>query len=145
MPPRTIGSGPSCMECRRCKIKCERSVPCSYCITTGIECIFPSPSIRAPRNQNSVAGDNPERVETIERALRLSESGSSHLQAVPSPSTPCSAQSDDPVSELAQTEQYGPHDLPAGKVDLRQSPLVSPGIANPALGTSCGDRAPRRA
>lgn len=41
MPRREIAPGRSCLECRRRKIKCDRSHPCSYCVKVRIDCQYP--------------------------------------------------------------------------------------------------------
>lgn len=43
MPRREIAPGRSCLECRRRKIKCDRSHPCSYCVKVRIHCQYPPP------------------------------------------------------------------------------------------------------
>lgn len=43
MHRREIAPGRSCLECRRRKIKCDRSHPCSYCIKVHIHCQYPPP------------------------------------------------------------------------------------------------------
>ncbi|KAL5333975.1 fungal-specific transcription factor domain-containing protein [Aspergillus crustosus] len=40
--PREIAPGRSCLECRRRKIKCDRSHPCSYCVKVRIQCKYPA-------------------------------------------------------------------------------------------------------
>ncbi|KAL6230829.1 hypothetical protein BDW75DRAFT_244461 [Aspergillus navahoensis] len=42
MPRREIAPGRSCLECRRRKIKCDRSHPCSYCVKVRISCKYPA-------------------------------------------------------------------------------------------------------
>ncbi|KAL4759383.1 Zn(II)2Cys6 transcription factor [Aspergillus foveolatus] len=42
MPRREIAPGRSCFECRRRKIKCDRSHPCSYCVKVRINCKYPA-------------------------------------------------------------------------------------------------------
>ncbi|KAL4745746.1 hypothetical protein BDW72DRAFT_198337 [Aspergillus terricola var. indicus] len=42
MPRREIAPGHSCLECRRRKIKCDRSHPCSYCVKVRISCKYPA-------------------------------------------------------------------------------------------------------
>ncbi|KAL2815284.1 fungal-specific transcription factor domain-containing protein [Aspergillus cavernicola] len=39
--PREIAPGRSCLECRRRKIKCDRSHPCAYCVKVRINCKYP--------------------------------------------------------------------------------------------------------
>ncbi|KAL4790578.1 fungal-specific transcription factor domain-containing protein [Aspergillus venezuelensis] len=38
---RVITPGRSCLECRRRKIKCDRSHPCSYCVKVRVNCKYP--------------------------------------------------------------------------------------------------------
>ncbi|KAL4875139.1 fungal-specific transcription factor domain-containing protein [Aspergillus karnatakaensis] len=40
--PRAIAPGRSCLECRRRKIKCDRSRPCSYCVKVRLQCKYPA-------------------------------------------------------------------------------------------------------
>ncbi|PLB45044.1 hypothetical protein P170DRAFT_513118 [Aspergillus steynii IBT 23096] len=73
MPRRAIASGRSCLECRRRKIKCDRSFPCAYCVKVRVQCSYPprraertqsrSPSSR--RSESSLEA----RVDRIEGAL----------------------------------------------------------------------------
>ncbi|KAL4972639.1 fungal-specific transcription factor domain-containing protein [Aspergillus desertorum] len=42
MPRREITPGRACLECRRRKIKCDRSHPCSYCVKVRIGCKYPA-------------------------------------------------------------------------------------------------------
>ncbi|RDW68713.1 uncharacterized protein DSM5745_08473 [Aspergillus mulundensis] len=42
MPRRLITPGRSCLECRRRKIKCDRSHPCAYCVKVRINCKYPA-------------------------------------------------------------------------------------------------------
>ncbi|KAL7781179.1 fungal-specific transcription factor [Trichoderma afarasin] len=67
MSRRVIASGRSCLECRRRKIKCDRSLPCAYCTRTKLQCKYPS------RRQNigtDEEGDLANRVHSIECALK---------------------------------------------------------------------------
>lgn len=41
----------SCTSCRQRKIKCDKVDPCDPCLKAGIECIFPTRRIRAPRGR----------------------------------------------------------------------------------------------
>ncbi|KAE8391334.1 fungal-specific transcription factor domain-containing protein [Aspergillus alliaceus] len=43
MPRRVVALGRSCLECRRRKVKCDRSLPCAYCVRTKIQCTCPHP------------------------------------------------------------------------------------------------------
>lgn len=42
MAQRVVAPGHSCLECRRRKIKCDRSLPCSYCARIKLQCSYPS-------------------------------------------------------------------------------------------------------
>jgi hypothetical protein len=46
-------SGPSlirsCLLCRSRKVKCDRQKPCTNCLRTGAECVYPSGPGRAPK------------------------------------------------------------------------------------------------
>ncbi|KAL3446414.1 hypothetical protein BJX65DRAFT_309113 [Aspergillus insuetus] len=83
MPRREIAPGRSCFECRRRKIKCDRSHPCSYCVKNRIKCKYPAG--RSVLDEDQTALD---RVASLESRLlaieeRLSEIDKSH----PSPSS----------------------------------------------------------
>ncbi|PKX88879.1 transcription factor domain-containing protein [Aspergillus novofumigatus IBT 16806] len=68
MTPRTINSGRSCLECRRRKIRCDRSFPCSYCIHTKIRCAYPPPETgRRPAAQGN--RDLQNQIDHLERRL----------------------------------------------------------------------------
>ncbi|EEA21717.1 hypothetical protein TMatcc_008863 [Talaromyces marneffei ATCC 18224] len=55
----------SCVTCRRRKVRCNKTEPCSNCVKAGIECIFPGPG-RAPRKPRR----SPD-VELLSRLRRL--------------------------------------------------------------------------
>ena len=55
----------SCVTCRRRKVRCNKTEPCSNCVKAGIECVFPGPG-RAPRKQRR----QPD-VEVLSRLRRL--------------------------------------------------------------------------
>lgn len=101
MSRRVIGPGNSCRECRRRKIKCSRSMPCSYCVKTEIECVYPVPSSRSSKNPTAaVDGDVLARLETVERTLRTFELELSHLRHVqPTPPSSSSVRSAAPSAE----------------------------------------------
>ncbi|QYS96906.1 Zn(2)-C6 fungal-type domain-containing protein [Trichoderma simmonsii] len=95
MSRRVIASGRSCLECRRRKIKCDRSLPCAYCTRTKLQCKYPS------RRQNigtDEEGDLANRVHSIECALksldqRVTHIGSMLQNAAPNPSCPTASSS----------------------------------------------------
>lgn len=76
MSRRVIASGRSCLECRRRKIKCDRSLPCAYCTRTKLQCKYPS------RRQNigpDEEGDLANRVHSIECALKSLDQRVTHI------------------------------------------------------------------
>jgi Fungal Zn(2)-Cys(6) binuclear cluster domain len=77
MPRRVIADGNSCLECRRRKIKCDRSYPCSYCVKKRIECAYPP--LRATPNTN-LESDTLARVEKIEQRFASLEEGLSEIK-----------------------------------------------------------------
>ncbi|CAK40537.1 hypothetical protein M747DRAFT_290064 [Aspergillus niger ATCC 13496] len=67
---RTIASGRSCLECSRRKIKCDRSLPCSYCVKIKAACVYP-PMSRRSRSPDSANAEVTNRLDRIEEALRV--------------------------------------------------------------------------
>lgn len=61
----------SCITCRRRKVKCNKSFPCSNCTKAGSECVFPAPG-RAPRRPRAGPKVVSEReAELLKRLRRL--------------------------------------------------------------------------
>lgn len=58
----------SCVTCRKRKVKCDKTHPCSNCNRAHIECVFPSPG-RAPRKVRKLG--NGKDKELLERLRRL--------------------------------------------------------------------------
>lgn len=90
MPRRIVAPGRSCLECRRRKIKCDRSFPCSYCVRSQIQCAYPprrsERSIHHAHHSNDF--DLPRRVERIESTLELLGKGSSQVRDSPRANLP---------------------------------------------------------
>ena len=64
----------SCRTCRRRKVRCDKTRPCSNCVRAGAECAFPAPG-RAPRKRTSSsrsAGGGSGRSSDAELLARLS-------------------------------------------------------------------------
>ncbi|KAH6609157.1 hypothetical protein Trco_002503 [Trichoderma cornu-damae] len=76
MTRRVIASGRSCLECRRRKIKCDRSLPCAYCTRTKLQCTYPS---WRPNRNAAAEGDLAVRVQSIESALKSLEHKITHI------------------------------------------------------------------
>lgn len=73
----------SCFECRRRKIKCDKSLPCSYCVKVKIQCSYPSPIAEPPITGNNKPGDDMvARIERIEHTLGSFEQSVSQLQGL---------------------------------------------------------------
>lgn len=72
MPRRIIAPGRSCLECRRRKIKCDRCLPCAYCVRSKTRCQYPEP----PTNKQVEHGecqDVASRLALVQNSLRSLE------------------------------------------------------------------------
>lgn len=69
----------TCTACRQRKVKCNRQQPCSHCIRSGYDCIYPTGRGRAPKRSRRFVDaqlvDKLARLETIIQRL-ASENGS---------------------------------------------------------------------
>lgn len=74
MPRRVVAPGRSCLECRRRKIRCDRSQPCAYCVRIKASCEYP-PSVPTKQAENDENSGLAARLESIEGALRALEHG----------------------------------------------------------------------
>lgn len=92
MPPRTINPGRPCLECRRRKIRCDRSFPCSYCVHTRIRCVYP-PTEAGKRSAAQENRDLQDRIVNLEQRLSVLE------QAVPTTRNLLQTPSDQPDSD----------------------------------------------
>lgn len=72
----------SCLECRRRKIKCDKLVPCSYCVKVKIKCCYPAP--RSTSNKDGSLGQSNEvlgtRIDRIESTLQSFENSISQIR-----------------------------------------------------------------
>ncbi|KAI0078657.1 hypothetical protein K474DRAFT_862934 [Panus rudis PR-1116 ss-1] len=69
--------GQSCSECRRSKLKCDRSVPCQACIRRGCSAICPNGTLAATKGNKVLqakADKLEEEVETMRARIRELES-----------------------------------------------------------------------
>lgn len=62
--PKTVKNLYSCVSCRRRKIKCNKTNPCSNCTKAHLECVFPPP-------RRSVRGVNAPDLELQAKVHRL--------------------------------------------------------------------------
>lgn len=70
MARRVVAPGHSCFECRRRKIKCDRSLPCSYCARIKLKCSYPS---WRPNRDNPGESDLAAKVQALESTLQSLE------------------------------------------------------------------------
>ncbi|KAE9365828.1 hypothetical protein N431DRAFT_562537 [Stipitochalara longipes BDJ] len=61
----------SCVSCRQRKIRCERVHPCDQCVKSGIDCVFPTRRVRAPKAHKGSAQARD--AELLNRIKRLEE------------------------------------------------------------------------
>ncbi|EED14991.1 hypothetical protein TSTA_044570 [Talaromyces stipitatus ATCC 10500] len=71
--PRRIMPGAPCLECRRRKIGCNRSRPCSYCVKTKIQCIYPAPTVAPSTDGTDKTEYVQRRVDGVEERLSVLE------------------------------------------------------------------------
>lgn len=111
----------SCLECRRRKIRCDRSLPCSYCVKVKIQCSYPPPSATSSKaDSNTADEDVVARIGRIERTLGYLEqdlSGVRQLLPVESLSSP-------PMRSSAHDLVHQPQDIGYGDVETRESPTT---------------------
>jgi hypothetical protein len=107
-------SGPShirsCLFCRSRKVKCDRQKPCTNCLRTGAECIYPSGPGRAPKRPRRPFDkrvlDRLADLEALVRRLDTTEAGSQLASGSPQESPAHSAtESEDQSSQIEQ--QFG--------------------------------------
>jgi hypothetical protein len=69
----------SCIECRRRKIKCDRSLPCSYCVKVKIQCSYPQPKDQKSDN-NPTGEDLINRIAKVEQRLESVDQSLSQIR-----------------------------------------------------------------
>lgn len=70
----------SCLECRRRKIKCDRCLPCSYCVKVKIQCSYPPPRADQKGDEHPTEEDVITRITKIEQKLEWLEGSLSQIQ-----------------------------------------------------------------
>lgn len=87
----------SCLECRRRKIKCDKSIPCSYCVKVKINCRYPA----AKSSPNKGETPNPSnevlsaRIDGVENTLQTLEQSISQIWELLRESHPPSSRGQD--------------------------------------------------
>ena len=70
----------SCLECRRRKIKCDRSIPCSYCVKVKIKCCYPAPKTSNKSGNLNLSNEVlSARIDGIESSLQSFEHSISQI------------------------------------------------------------------
>lgn len=70
----------SCLECRRRKIKCDKSIPCSYCLKVKIKCRYPAPKTRNKSGNSNLSNEVlSARIDGIESSLQSFEHSISQI------------------------------------------------------------------
>lgn len=79
--PANAVAAKSCLECRRRKIKCDRSIPCSYCVKVKIKCRYSAPKSVSNKDRNSSLSNEAlsARVNGIETTLQSFEHSISQI------------------------------------------------------------------
>lgn len=80
MPRRVIASGRSCLECSRRKIKCDRSLPCGYCVKVRVTCAYPPGRRKRSRSPDTGSSDVISRIERIEETLQALGEGMAQIR-----------------------------------------------------------------
>ncbi|KAL4938441.1 fungal-specific transcription factor domain-containing protein [Aspergillus oleicola] len=124
MSRRVINPGRSCLECRRRKIKCDRSHPCSYCIKVRVNCRYP-PDRRAHEDNTM------ERFTSLESKLKAFEKRLSEMEGPSDQVPPASA------ALVAAAPESRPQNK--GWIENMQSTAQNPATASNT--TSVGARA----
>lgn len=108
----------TCAVCRQRKVKCDRQQPCSSCVRSGCDCVYPIGRGRAPKTSRRVVEgqlvDKLARLETIIQHL-AAEHGSSleKLSGLPTPEASTDRNADQPTRTVApdiRPEAKRPHD-----------------------------------
>lgn len=108
----------SCLECRRRKLKCDRTHPCNHCLKAKRDCIFLAPSLDA--NSKNKLNQFKESVDSLEKNLgKQSEDGVFSEWNISSESKP-------DISLLRVNSASAPptEPVPADEQGLEPSPLA---------------------
>ncbi|KAK6540431.1 hypothetical protein TWF694_009226 [Orbilia ellipsospora] len=117
-PPSALSR--SCMECRRRKIRCDRSLPCSYCVKVRIQCSYPPPSATSQKTDSKTADEDVvARMERVERTLESFEHGFSRIWQLLQAGPPASLSDG---SSNAHDLVHHPHEISNGDIEARESP-----------------------
>ncbi|RAH56714.1 hypothetical protein BO85DRAFT_496645 [Aspergillus piperis CBS 112811] len=129
---RTIASGRSCIECSRRKIKCDRSLPCSYCVKIRAACVYP-PTRRRSRSPDSGNVSVTSRLDRIDDTLRVLSEDFGQIRHLLRHLVSFTASDTTGDGEILQTRPSNPH----GNYDTGHGP--ENGIEPPICANSTFD------
>lgn len=74
----------SCLECRRRKIRCDKCIPCSYCVKVKIKCRYPTSKSASKKGESSSLGNEIQsaRIDSIENTLQTLERRISQISEI---------------------------------------------------------------
>jgi hypothetical protein len=104
----------SCLECRRRKLKCDKSHPCTNCTKASRDCVFLAPALDQASQLKLT--EIKEKVGSLERLLERDVARSAAAAAA----------SSSQVDRVALSTEDGDDDLPAAEdeKDLEMTPLA---------------------
>lgn len=109
----------SCLECRRRKLKCDRSHPCNHCTKAKRDCVFLAPSLDA--NSKNKLNQFKESVESLEKNLGRPEDEGPFSEWNISTSNYSYDQEEKPSRRWISAQQER---VPADEQGLEPSPLA---------------------
>ncbi|KFY49829.1 hypothetical protein V495_00440 [Pseudogymnoascus sp. VKM F-4514 (FW-929)] len=131
-PPSAVA--PSCLECRRRKIKCDRSLPCSYCVKVKIQCSYSPPSVTSQNTEEKkVDTDVVARIERIEQTLVSFDQGLSQIRQLLQAKSSSLVGEGSYAHDVAQRHEieYGDVELHEDLSWLNKEDELNPGIQPP--------------
>jgi hypothetical protein len=108
----------SCLECRRRKLKCDKSHPCVNCTKARRECVFLSPALDQASQLKLT--QIKEKVGSLERLLERDVARSAAAAAAATGHAPSGAQSDEALPDDADDDLPGAED----ETGLEPTPLA---------------------
>jgi Zn(2)-Cys(6) binuclear cluster domain-containing protein len=101
----------SCLECRRRKLKCDKSQPCTNCVRFGRECLYLGPALDQASQVRLT--EMKEKVGSLERQLERDVARSGKAQKTPAPRRDGGILADDVEDEFAEERELEPTELTA--------------------------------
>ncbi|KAH7376038.1 fungal-specific transcription factor domain-containing protein [Plectosphaerella cucumerina] len=101
----------SCLECRRRKLKCDKSQPCTNCVRFGRECLYLGPALDQASQVRLT--EMKEKVGSLERQLERDVARSGKAQKTPAARRDGGILADDVEDEFAEERDLEPTELTA--------------------------------